>query len=103
MSERELTVDVLVVGSGNGGLTAALCAYELGLKEVLVVEKSELYGGTSATSGGGVWMPCNRYAVAAGAKDSFEEAREYLRRTLPESAVPDPLTAPYLHEGPQRR
>ena len=62
MSERELTVDVLVVGSGNGGLTAALCAYELGLKDVLVVEKSELYGGTSATSGGGVWMPCNRYA-----------------------------------------
>ena len=33
MSERELTVDVLVVGSGNGGLTAALCAYELGLKD----------------------------------------------------------------------
>ena len=71
MSERELTVDVLVVGSGNGGLTAALCAYELGLKDVLVVEKSELYGGTSATSGGGVWLPCNRYALAAGAKDSF--------------------------------
>jgi 3-oxosteroid 1-dehydrogenase len=61
MSDRELTVDVLVV------------------------EKSDLYGGTSATSGGGVWIPCNRYALAAGAHDSFDEAHEYLRGTIPES------------------
>ena len=53
----DLEVDVLVVGSGNGGLTAALCAYEMGLKQVLVIEKTALYGGTSATSGGGIWIP----------------------------------------------
>ena len=60
--------DVVIVGSGNGGLTAALCAHEMGLKNVLVVEKSDLYGGTSSISGGGVWIPCNRYAKEAGAK-----------------------------------
>ncbi len=101
MNERELTVDVLVVGSGNGGLTAALCAYEMGLKDVLVVEKSELYGGTSASSGGGVWIPCNRYAREAGAQDSFEEAREYLRGTISDSAVSDAMIETYLREGPK--
>ena len=101
MNERELTVDVLVVGSGNGGLTAALCAYEFGLKDVLVVEKSELYGGTSASSGGGVWIPCNRYAREAGAQDSFEEAREYLRGTISDSAVSDAMIETYLREGPK--
>ena len=63
-------VDVLVVGSGNGGLTAALCNYEMGIRDVLVIEKDSKYGGTSCLSGGGVWVPCNRYAKEAGAKDS---------------------------------
>jgi len=101
MSEQDQSVDVLVVGSGNGGLTAALCAYELGVKNVLVIEKSARYGGTSATSGGGVWIPCNRYAKAAGAADSFAEAREYLRQTIPRDAVPEELIDTYLREGPR--
>ena len=42
------TVDVLVVGSGNGGLTAALCLYEMGVKNVLTIEKGDKYGGTSS-------------------------------------------------------
>ncbi len=53
-------IDLLVVGSGNGGLVAALCAYELGVKSVLVIEKSAKYGGTSGRSGGGVWVPWSR-------------------------------------------
>ena len=57
------TFDVIVVGSGNGGMTAAITAHDQGLK-VLLIEKSNLYGGTSATSGGGVWIPNNRYAKA---------------------------------------
>src|ERR1700733_11615559 len=100
-TEQDVVVDVLVVGSGNGALTAALCAYELGVRDVLVVEKSEKYGGTSATSGGGVWIPCNRYARAAGAQDSFEEAREYLQRTIPPDAVPLEMLDTYLREGPK--
>ena len=98
---RDLTVDVLVVGSGNGALTAALCAYELGLRDVLVIEKSPLYGGTSATSGGGIWIPCSRYARAAGASDSYDEALEYVRGATPRGAVPPGLQETYLQEGPK--
>lgn len=97
----DLTVDVLVVGSGNGALTAALCARELGVQDVLVIEKSSLYGGTSATSGGGIWIPCSRYARAAGAADSYEEALEYVRAATPSGAVPAELQETYLREGPK--
>jgi 3-oxosteroid 1-dehydrogenase len=73
-------VEVLVVGSGNGALTAALCCHELGAQDILVIEKAARYGGTSARSGGGIWIPCNHYALAAGAQDSLAEARAYLMR-----------------------
>ncbi len=72
-------VDVLVVGSGNGGMTAALCAHEMGAGKVLLIEKHDKYGGTSAISGGGVWVPCNRYARAAGAR-GFARGRAALPR-----------------------
>ncbi len=95
------SVDVLVVGSGNGALTAALSCYEMGTQDVLVIEKSDLVGGTSATSGGGVWIPCNRYAKAAGAKDSFEDAKKYLMSTIPEGDVPEEMIDTYLKAGPE--
>lgn len=95
------SVDVLVVGSGNGGLTAALCCHEMGDPDVLVIEKADKYGGTSATSGGGVWVPCNRYAKAAGADDSIEEAREYLRHTIPAGQVPDEMIDAYVEHAPK--
>ena len=49
-------VDVLVIGSGGGGMTAALAAHASGL-ETLVVEKSSHFGGSTALSGGGIWVP----------------------------------------------
>ena len=55
-------VDVLVVGTGNGGLTAAVCNWEMGTKDVLIIEKQNKVGGTSATSGGGIWIPNSHYA-----------------------------------------
>ena len=61
--------DVVVVGSGNGALTAAITAHDGGAN-VLVIEKGDRFGGTSASSGGGVWIPNNRYAKAAGAEES---------------------------------
>src|SRR5882724_6053192 len=97
----DVFVDMLVVGSGNGGLTAALCAYELGVKDVLVIEKSDQYGGTSATSGGCVWIPCNRYALESGAQDSFDAARAYLQQTTPSGAVPADMQDTYLREAPK--
>lgn len=95
------SVDVLVVGSGNGGMTAALCCYEMGLSDVLMVEKGSKYGGTSSLSGGGVWIPNNRYAKAAGAQDSFADAQEYLKHTLPEGVVAQDMVDTYLREGPK--
>lgn len=70
--------DVLVVGSGAGAMTAALRTHDLGL-QVLLIEKSEQYGGTSAVSGGGIWIPNNHRIAALGGSDSVEEAIAYIR------------------------
>jgi len=97
----DYSFDVVVVGSGNGGMTAALCTYEMGMKDVLLVEKSDLYGGTSSISGGGVWIPCNRYAKAAGAEDSIDKARTYLKQLITSEEVPDYQLEAYLENGPK--
>jgi len=94
-------VDVLVVGSGNGGLTAAVCCHELGAKNVLVIEKANRYGGTSSRSGGGIWIPCNHFALEAGAQDSHAEARAYLDAVIPPGAVDPDLIEAYLQSGPE--
>ena len=93
--------DVVVVGSGNGGMTAAVCTYEMGSKNVLVIEKSDLYGGTSSISGGGVWIPGNRYAREAGAEDSFDKAKKYLRQLISEEEVPEYQLDAFLENGPK--
>ncbi len=99
-SQWDHSVDVVVVGSGNGAMTAALCCYEMGSKDVLVIEKADKFGGTSSLSGGGVWIPCSHYAFEAGANDSPEEAREYLRNTIPDY-VPGEMIDTYIAEGPK--
>ena len=73
-----VTVDLLVAGSGAGGMAAALTARLAGL-DVLVVEKEPLVGGTTARSGGWLWIPCSPHARRAGIADSEEAARRYLR------------------------
>ncbi|MCG8669139.1 MAG: FAD-binding protein [Pseudomonadales bacterium] len=75
-------VDVLVVGSGAGALTAALVAKHEGAKEVLVAEKSDRYGGTSSMSGGGIWIPNSHYARAEGVNDSADEALKYMKSVI---------------------
>mgnify|MGYP000925069449 FL=1 len=91
--------DVVVVGSGNGALTAAIAAADGGA-ETLVIEKSEKFGGTSASSGGGVWIPNNRYAVAERADDSLEDARAYLDHVTPSNTINPALLEAYLARGP---
>ena len=59
------TCDVLVVGSGAGGLSAAVTAAHHGL-DVLVVEKEVVFGGTTARSGGWLWIPCNGPSAREG-------------------------------------
>ncbi|WP_328475360.1 FAD-dependent oxidoreductase [Actinoplanes sp. NBC_00393] len=73
----EQSFDFVVVGSGTGML-AALTAAEAGLS-VLIVEKSRYFGGSTALSGGGFWIPNNALLQQAGVTDSPERVREYLR------------------------
>ena len=69
--------DLVVVGAGAAGMTAALTAHARG-KQALVLEKSDKFGGTSAMSGGALWVPMNHLMREAGAEDVREDAERYL-------------------------
>ena len=70
--------DVLVIGSGAAGMTTAITAHHLGA-DVLVVEKAAEFGGTTARSGGWLWVPGNPLASRSGSEDSLENARAYIQ------------------------
>ena len=98
MSQSEaVEVDYLVVGSGAGALTSAIRAHDLGLK-TLIVEKSSYYGGTSAMSGGSIWIPNNHLMPAVGVPDSDEEALTYLK-ALTEGEVEESRLQAYISKG----
>jgi succinate dehydrogenase/fumarate reductase flavoprotein subunit len=78
MTQDNITVDVLVVGTGASGMAAAITARSKGLN-VLVVEKEPIYGGTTARSGGWLWIPGTRLATEQGIKEPAGAAKEYLR------------------------
>ena len=90
-------VDVLVVGSGAGGMLAALVAAK-NHADVLIVEKEKLWGGTSATSGAGIWIPASDQAAAAGFHDSVDDAFEYVR-ALSADNVPDENIRAYVENA----
>ncbi len=69
--------DIVIVGSGGAGLSAAITAAKVGL-DVLVVEKTQYFGGTTALSGGGIWIPANSIAAAEGIHDTPEAAASYI-------------------------
>ncbi len=75
------TFDLVVAGSGAGGLAAAVIARSKGMR-VLIVEKSGLIGGTTSYSGGVVWVPNSRQIVERGTKDNLELAETYLEATI---------------------
>lgn len=96
---KESVCDVLVVGSGAAGLSAAITARLAGL-DVLVVEKAAQFGGTTARSGGWVWIPMSPQAQAAGVADSAEEALRYLGHEAG-SKLNRPLAEAFLANGPR--
>ncbi|WP_116365912.1 FAD-dependent oxidoreductase [Parahaliea mediterranea] len=91
--------DVVVIGSGAGALTAACRARDLG-QSVVVLEKAPRYGGTSASSGGGLWVPNNHLMRAAGVQDSDDDALAYLRALTGDDVAPA-LVEAYVREAPQ--
>src|SRR3954471_21974396 len=84
--------DVLVIGSGAAGLSAAVTAAWHGLK-VIVVEKDPVFGGATAWSGGWAWEPCNPLARRAGIVEDIEQPRTYLRHELGEHFDPAMIDA----------
>ncbi|ARR54911.1 hypothetical protein HY78_16430 [Rhizorhabdus wittichii DC-6] len=94
------TYDVIVVGSGAAALLAAVRACDLGAR-VLVLEKTDRFGGTSATSGGGVWVPNNPAIGTVGQTDSEEEAFAYLRAVIPANQIRDETIRTYIRTAPE--
>ena len=92
--------DVIVLGSVGAALTAAIAAYDFGAKDVVILEKSGMVGGTTAMSGGMLWIPNNLYQQAAGIADSDEDVVAYLDALAPGALDPDTLGA-FLERGPE--
>jgi 3-oxosteroid 1-dehydrogenase len=101
--ERDATaghvVDVVVVGAGGAGMTSALAAAAQGL-DTLVVEKSAWFGGSTARSGGGVWVPGNYALRDAGVPDTLEDAKTYLTSIVGD-VVPEERRDAFLERGPE--
>ncbi|MCF6385478.1 FAD-binding protein [Mycobacterium sp. MBM] len=92
------TTDVLVAGSGAGGVTGAYTAAREGLS-VILAEASDKFGGTTAYSGGGgMWFPCNPVLRRAGVEDTLDDACEYYRAVVGDR-TPVALQETYVRNG----
>lgn len=91
--------DVVVIGSGGAGMVAAMAAAHRGLSTV-VVEKAAHYGGSTARSGGGVWIPNNEVLKRAGIDDTAEAARTYLHAIIGDVVSAEKIDT-YLQRGPE--
>ncbi|BBZ11938.1 FAD-binding protein [Mycobacterium branderi] len=90
--------DVLVAGSGGGGVTGAYTAAREGL-DVILIEATDKFGGTTAYSGGGgVWFPCNPVLMRAGVDDTLEDALEYYHAVVGDR-TPRELQETYVRGG----
>src|SRR5580693_1410199 len=90
---REESFDIVIVGSGGGGLTAALAAHAAGLKPV-ILEKQGVVGGSTGMSGGMLWIPDNPLMKADGIKDSYQDGLDYLQAVIGEPDEPSSLGRP---------
>jgi succinate dehydrogenase/fumarate reductase flavoprotein subunit len=95
----DVEVDLVVVGSSSGALTAACKAHDLGMSAV-VLEKAATLGGGTAFSGGVIWIPRNHHMVEAGIPDSREAALQYVRG-LSLGRHEEEMLATYLDKGPE--
>ena len=104
MQQFDEDYDFVVVGSGGGSMSASLVMRSVG-KRVLVLEKTDLLGGSTARSGGVMWIPNNRFMAEQGVPDSYEKALDYMEATAGTSEDA-PGTSPerrkaYITEAPR--
>lgn len=92
-------VDVMIVGSGGGGMTAALTAASCGL-DALVIEKSPQFGGSTALSGGGIWVPGAPAQRRAGYSPAPEDVVRYLQQ-ITEGLVSEARIRQYVESAPR--
>ncbi len=97
----EAGFDLVVLGSGAAGLAAALVGGVHGAR-VLLAEKAEVIGGTTAMSGGCTWVPANHHMLAAGLSDSADDALRYIRAVAPPgwAEVEEPLWQAFVAQAP---
>ncbi len=96
----DLEADVVVLGSGGAAMTAAIAAHDFGAGKIVILEKTGMVGGTTAMSGGMLWIPGNHHQVEAGIADSDEDAVAYLDALAPGALDPETLGA-FLESGPE--
>ena len=97
MARWDRSVDLLVVGSGGAGMAAAIRAHDLG-DEVLLIERSDLFGGNTAMSGGVCWVANNASMRKAGLSDSNEDGLLYLK-TITRGEVPEHRLRTYIEQS----
>lgn len=91
--------DLLIIGSGAGGMAAAITAHAAGLKPV-IIEKTEYFGGSTAVSGGAIWIPDNPLMRAGGMTDDRAAARRYIESETG-NRFNGPLVDAFLENGPK--
>jgi len=96
----DLEADVVVLGSGGAAMTAAIAAHDFGAKDVVILEKSGMVGGTTAMSGGMLWVPGNHHQIEAGYEDDDEDIVAYLDALSPGALDPETLMA-FMESGPE--
>lgn len=96
-TRNTMEYDLIVVGSGAGGMAAAITASIEG-RSVLLLEKTDRIGGSTAISGGAIWAPLNSQSGAAGHPDTFDNAWTYLQNTVGDAADPE-MQRTYLQAG----
>src|SRR5689334_16139259 len=91
--------DLLVIGGGAAGLTAALVAVHRGMRP-LIIEKTRFVGGTTARSGGAIWIPDSPQARTRGTNSDAQNAHRYLDALVGDRA-PRRLREAYIEAAPQ--
>jgi succinate dehydrogenase/fumarate reductase flavoprotein subunit len=99
MNEHSNQPEVVVVGSGAAGMTAAIVAHDHGAR-VVILERTNKVGGTTAVSGGGIWIPCNHHMGDLGIEDNREDALTYCKK-LAMGRVEEALIESFVDTAPE--